>query len=185
MGKIPQNAKCVFKGILFDVYQWQQEMFDGTQNTFEAVRRNNSVQIIAINDKKQIILLEEEQPFIGKFISLPGGVIDNNETPRIAAIRELMEETGMECENITAWKDISFGSKIEWTTYYFIAKKCKKTKEPKLDSGEKINTIFVSFEEFLEKIEDKQFRNKGFSDIMFRIKHTKGELEKFKKELFD
>lgn len=185
MGKMPINAKCVFKGVLFDVYQWEQKMFDGTTKIFEAIKRKNSVQIIAITVDKKIILLEEEQPHIGKFLSLPGGVIDDNETPRVAAIRELIEETGMACENIIPWKEISFGSKIDWTTYYFIAKKCKKNRELKLDVGEKIKLTTILFEEFLQKIEEEEFRNKGFSDIIFRIKNNKGELEKFKKELFD
>ncbi len=32
---IPDHATCVFRGMLFDVYQWQQEMFDGSIETFE------------------------------------------------------------------------------------------------------------------------------------------------------
>lgn len=26
--QIPEDAKLVFKGIMYDVYQWQQKMFD-------------------------------------------------------------------------------------------------------------------------------------------------------------
>lgn len=33
--KIPSTAKRVFKGIIFDVYRWEQEMFDETTSTFE------------------------------------------------------------------------------------------------------------------------------------------------------
>ncbi len=39
--KIPPNAKRVFKGIIFDVYQWQQKMFDGSKETFEMLKRAN------------------------------------------------------------------------------------------------------------------------------------------------
>lgn len=35
---IPSFAKKVFKGIMFDVYQWQQKMFEGKLETFEKMK---------------------------------------------------------------------------------------------------------------------------------------------------
>jgi len=32
--KIPKDAKLVFKGKIFDVYQWQQKVYDGTTVTY-------------------------------------------------------------------------------------------------------------------------------------------------------
>ena len=40
-------------------------------------------------------------------LEIPGGMIDNHETPRIAAGRELFEETGYSYENITKLGNIS------------------------------------------------------------------------------
>lgn len=36
---IPENAKLVFKGKIFDTYQWEQEMYDGSRVTFEKIKR--------------------------------------------------------------------------------------------------------------------------------------------------
>ena len=36
--KVPKQAKRVFKGVIFDVYQWEQEMFDGTKEIFEKLK---------------------------------------------------------------------------------------------------------------------------------------------------
>ena len=36
MKKIPNNAKRVFKGVIFDVYQWEQEVFDGMSKLIPA-----------------------------------------------------------------------------------------------------------------------------------------------------
>jgi len=58
---IPENAEQVFKGQIFDVYHWRQEMFDGSTETFEMLKRPDTIKIIAIKDKK-IVILEEEQP---------------------------------------------------------------------------------------------------------------------------
>ncbi|MFO0971471.1 MAG: hypothetical protein U0520_03950, partial [Candidatus Saccharimonadales bacterium] len=60
---IPQDAKKVFDGVIFDVFQWQQQMFDGTTETFEMLRRPDTVQVICIDEGK-VLVLEEEQPHI-------------------------------------------------------------------------------------------------------------------------
>jgi ADP-ribose pyrophosphatase len=185
MVRIPDNAKKVFQGILFDVYHWKQKMFDGSFETFEAVKRKPSVQIIAITPEKKVILLREEQPHSGSFITVPGGQVERDETPDEACRKELLEELGMESSDVTLWYEQSLGSKIEWRAYYYIAKNCTRVRAPELESGERIESYEVGFDEFLEEIDKREFRNKGFSDRIFRIKHTKGELEKFKKLLFD
>lgn len=35
---IPDHAKCVFKGVIFDVYQWEQKLYNGTTTTFEKLK---------------------------------------------------------------------------------------------------------------------------------------------------
>ena len=52
--KIPKNAKCVFTGIVYDVYQWEETNFDGSPATFEAVKRHDSVQVIPTDGKHVI-----------------------------------------------------------------------------------------------------------------------------------
>jgi ADP-ribose pyrophosphatase len=60
--RIPDNATLVFKGKTFDVYQWEQEMFDGRKKTWERLKRNHSVDIIAVSPENEIYILEEQQP---------------------------------------------------------------------------------------------------------------------------
>lgn len=67
--KIPLNARRVFKGIIFDVYQWEQKMFDGSFKTFEMLKRLNTVEIIAIQNNK-ILLSKQSQPNKENFYSL-------------------------------------------------------------------------------------------------------------------
>jgi hypothetical protein len=60
--QIPENAKRVFEGKTFDVYQWEQEMFDGKTKIFERLQRNHSVDVIAVSAEGKIYILEERQP---------------------------------------------------------------------------------------------------------------------------
>ena len=46
---IPENAKKVFTGQVFDVYQWEQEMFDGSKATFECKSLNDAVNFILMH----------------------------------------------------------------------------------------------------------------------------------------
>ena len=101
--KLPENAKCVYKGKLFDIYNWEQEMFDGSFETFEAVKRCDSVQVIAVTPNKKLIITKEAQPYVGNFLSIPGGRVDKGEGHEEAAKRELIEETGIKSKKLIFW----------------------------------------------------------------------------------
>lgn len=36
--RIPTHAQCVFSGVRSEIYQWDQEMYDGSFRTFEMLR---------------------------------------------------------------------------------------------------------------------------------------------------
>lgn len=179
---LPKKSERVFRGILFDVYHWKQKQFDGSYKTFEAVKKKPDVQIIVtVGDK--LLLMKEEQPFVGKFIGLPGGIMESK-NPRKDVLRELLEETGMKPKQLEFWKKTNMSSKIQWESHYYFARDCSKVTEPHLDKGEKISLLWVSFEEFVEISSAESFRNKTFSDYMFRLKHNPKKLDEFKKLVF-
>lgn len=147
---IPENAECKFRGKLFDVYQWPQEMFDGSVSTFEMLKRQDTVTTIAIRDNK-IIITHQRQPRQDWFFDYPGGRHDNPaETELEAAKRELREETGLSFQN---WKLINVTqpfSKIDWLIYTFLATDFIKQESQKLDAGEEIEVMEVTFDELRE-----------------------------------
>src|SRR3990167_10917443 len=91
---IPKNAKKVFTGVIYDVYQWQQELFDGSKTIFEMLRRPDTVTVIPVIDEK-ILTIEDHQPHTGSKMSFPGGRVDPDDQSTLeAAQRETEEETG-------------------------------------------------------------------------------------------
>lgn len=183
--KIPEKAKLVFKGVLFNIYQWQQKMYDGNYRIFEMGKLISPTQIYATTPENKIILLEEKQPPNKHFFGVPGGGIDEGEIDTLeAAKRELLEETGMVAEEWIKYEEVELLSKLEYCTYYYIAKKCKKIQEPNPGTGEKIKLFKLEFEEFYEKTQDEKFRNKYISNKLFKLKHT-NKLKEFKELLFD
>jgi ADP-ribose pyrophosphatase len=101
--KIPPNAKKVFTGIISDIYQWEQELFDGTTTTFERIRFKDGAFVIATVGEK-VIITHQEQPAHTPFIGLPGGGFDTyDEDPLECAKRELLEETGYVSDHWEPW----------------------------------------------------------------------------------
>lgn len=169
--KIPDNAKCVFKGVLHEVWQWEQEQFDGSFKTFECLRRRDGLTIVAITEDKKFIINYEEHPGYPPFITFPGGNIEEGQTQEQGAQRELLEETGYESDNWELWfrNDILSYRCMEWNNNIFIARDCVKIQEPIFDPGEKIATHFLNYEEFLQVTQDKRFRNKEVTEIVRKI----------------
>ncbi len=174
---IPPNATKVFKGKIFDVYQWEQEMYDGTKQTFEKLKRPDTVVVFAVMDDGKIMLTEQEQPGKAPFIGAAGGRMDEGEDVLTAAKRELLEETGYEASEFILWKAQHPTSKIDWVVYFFIAKGLKKVSDQNLDAGEKIKLKFVDFEE-LPKI----VASDNFSEKEIIVDFLNAELDANKKE---
>lgn len=156
--KFPTNANKVFEGVIYDVYQWPQELYDGTTVTYERVNRQNTVSVLGVTPNKQILLIEEEQPHRPKHISLMAGKIDPGETPQEAARRELLEETGYQAEKLEEWFEYEPDLNTDWTVYVFIARNIKKVAEQNLEGGEKITPKLMSFDEFIEFASTDNFK---------------------------
>lgn len=157
---LPDNAKLVFKGEIFRIFQWEQELYDGSIATFERAVRPDTVEIIAITEGK-IIITEQEQPHKEPFISLPGGRVDPREDIAVAAARELLEETGYVSEKIQLWKEFIDTGAVIWPVHIFIAPNCQKIHDGMPDTGEKIKMKLISFQELLLLSEERRFRSKG------------------------
>ena len=172
---IPEEASCVFKGEIFDVYQWEQKMFDDSFETFEMLKRTDTVKVIAIKDNK-IVICEEQQPHTKVFFDVPSGRHDvEGESELDAAKRELLEETGMTFAN---WKLIAIEqphTKIDWFVYVFLATDFSGQVEQNLDAGEKITIHLKSFEETVELAKDPRNRYIPI-DILDKAKSIEGLL---------
>ncbi len=178
---IPKNAQRVFKGKIFDVYQWEQKLFDGTSTTFEGIKRMDTVNVIPVTPDHKIVLAEQQQPGISNFIGVLGGRIDEGETPLDAAKRELLEEAGMEAQKYVLWEAEQLLDKIDWAIYTFIAKGSKKISEQSFEAGEKIKLLYVTFDEFIDLVTKENCRDMEIALKIFRVSKNPPKLEKLRK----
>ena len=180
--KLPKQAKKVFTGEIFDIYQWPQKIYNGKIVNFEMTKRPDTVQIIAVKNKK-ILLAYEEQPNTKCGFSLFGGRVDKGESPLNAAKRELKEEAGAIAKKWSKLYSYQPVSKIDWEITYFIAHNCELKYPQNLDGGEKIKIMEVSFEEFF-RIQTNEFRGFWLSYYLLYLKENK-KLNEFKKFLLE
>lgn len=181
--KLPPQAKKVFQGKIFSVYQWEQQLYDGTRSTFEMLKRPGTIQIIPTAEDK-LFLSYEEQPTKPKTYTLLGGRMEPDEDPLVTAKRELLEETGMESNDWELLKTYEYEGKIEWPMYLYTARNCKKVSEQHLDPGEKIEVKKVTFPEFVTITSSKDFWNQLFANDILRMRLDRKKLDEFKKKLF-
>lgn len=145
---VPTEAKRVFKGEIFEVFQWPQKLFDGSTATFEMLRRPDTVCILATSEDHKIVACDERQPGgIVRKNHLPVGRVDpEDESVLAAAKRELVEETGMEFSRWDLIEIVQPDAKIEWFVYTFLARGLVRKSAPHLDPGEEIEVKMLPYE---------------------------------------
>lgn len=114
--------------------------------------------VVVVTEDEKIVLVKQYRQALGAVtIELPGGIIEKNETPQQAVIRETREETGYEIKEIEFLYDISPNPATNSNrAYFFLAKNAKLTQVAKFDSFEDLDIITLSKEEIKKLLLEHQ-----------------------------
>ncbi len=146
-------SKTVFKGKILTLELDEVELPDGKTAYRECVRHSGGSAVLFVKDNK-VLLVKQFRYVYGKPIyEIPAGKLNDGEDAKIAAARELEEETGYKAE-LSHLLDIypTPGYTDEIIHIYF-ADKYKITGQ-KLDEGEFLNYCFIDIETVLKMIEN-------------------------------
>ncbi len=137
--KRSDSASLVLKWVLFDVWQRDQEMYDGSTKKFEVLKRKDTVIIVPVLNNGELLFIQEEQPGMKPMLRTIGWRVEEGESPEEAVRRELLEETGYTAQELRlrdAWQPLN---KTDWAIYLFVAHWLSHTGESHEDWGEKIS----------------------------------------------
>ncbi len=95
----PVSSDHVFDGRLLQVYVDEVQLPDGSNSTRDWIKHPGASAVVPVFEDGTIMLLKQfRYPPRKIFIEVPAGKLDSGEPPIITAKRELLEETGVECE---------------------------------------------------------------------------------------
>jgi 8-oxo-dGTP pyrophosphatase MutT (NUDIX family) len=74
---------------------------DGRAHDFYVIEATDWINVIPLTDDGRVVLIEQYRHGTGEVsLEIPGGMVDEGESPRDAAARELLEETGYEAGEV-------------------------------------------------------------------------------------
>lgn len=149
------------------------------------IRKNNKEAVLIIartQDDKYLIVIQNRINGITS-IEFPSGYIEENESIKLAANRELKEETGYISNDIyvldSYYTQLGIDSGI---VNIVLANNCVKVSDQKLDDSEYINYMEVTFEELKELIRLNYIKSVGNKLAFYELLSTKEEINVKKKK---
>ncbi len=153
--EIKKSSKEVYNGRIMNVVVDEVICPDGGTSIREVVRKTPAVVVLPILDDGNIILERQfRYPYDEIIIELPAGKVDENEEWLIAARRELLEETGYDCNKIEylgkIYPTVGFCDEV---IHMYIATSLIK-KEQHLDEHEFVELFTCSIDDAIKMIEN-------------------------------
>ena len=95
------DSNEIFSGKVFDVHLDKAELENGDIVSRELILHPGGVCVVALTDQNEVLMVKQfRYPFQTQLIEVPAGKLEKGEDHRNAALRELKEETGAECESL-------------------------------------------------------------------------------------
>ena len=131
-------------------------MPDGQIADFYVKEEVNACCILALNDKNEVILVEQFRPGPNKILlELPGGSVERGHTPLEAIGEELISETGYDGD-IEFVVECQMEGYAQRKKYCYVALNCKRVANQKLESREFIEVKLMNLAKFREHLKSGQ-----------------------------
>jgi 8-oxo-dGTP pyrophosphatase MutT (NUDIX family) len=112
------------------------------------------VNIIPLTSDRRVVMVRQYRHGSGGVtLEIPGGLVDPGDTPKSAAARELLEETGYQAEEVVKI-GVSNPNPAVFNNrcYTFVARNVMKVRDPMPDQTEDIETVLIPLTDIPELI---------------------------------
>ena len=117
----------------------------GSEHSFFVIEANDWMNVIPITEDGRIVLVRQYRHGTEEIsLEIPGGIVDDGESPIAAARRELLEETGYEAAEIVEIGVVAPNPAIQNNRCHsFLAKNVRRVRKQTLDLTEEIAVDLV------------------------------------------
>lgn len=153
--EIPLTEDVMWSGCIFNVNRLRVELPDGRQALRDVVRHPGAVAIVALTDDGRICLVRQYRTSLSRVtVEIPAGKLDPGEDPLTCAKRELLEETGMEAEQMAFLTTIATSDGFTDELIHIYMATGLNFAESDPDSDEFINVDLVPLSELIDAVLD-------------------------------
>jgi len=117
----------------------------GTKHDFYIIESRDWINIIPLTDDDQVVMIRQYRHGSREVtLEIPGGLVDSGDTPKKAAVRELLEETGYQAKKWTKIGVVNPNPALfNNRCYTFLAQDIKKVADSTPDQTEDIETVLI------------------------------------------
>jgi ADP-ribose pyrophosphatase len=166
------SSKIAYRSLWMVVFEDQVKKSDGMIGMFNRVDVRNSSIIIPLFKDGSILMVENYRHGARtNLLELPGGLIDADEEPQVAAKRELLEETGYQCSTIKYinWT-YTWPGRTTQKNFVFLAKGLKKIRKPNLEEFEYSKIRKLTRETIIQEIKSGNIKSSiSISAILYTL----------------
>jgi len=119
----------------------------------------NIATVVPFTADGRFVICEQYRYAVGKnMYQFPAGGVNQDETPEVAARREMREETGYTSDDLTSLgKSAAYPTKMSGYHYLFLAQNAQPHGQKITDENEPTHTLLVAPRELMQLIDSGEF----------------------------
>jgi ADP-ribose diphosphatase len=169
------NSEIVYQGPVFGVRRDEVLEPGGVQTTREVITHPGSVVVLPVLPDKRIVLIRQYRHATRQFLwELVAGRIDEGETVKAAAARELLEETGYRAKRFTVFLDVFPTPGFLEERMYILRAEGLTEGEAEPEEDEKIEAKAYTVKELKQMIHKGKLRDaKSIAGILYYLTYIR------------
>lgn len=127
----------------------------GTEHDFHIIESEDWINVVPLIADHHVVMIRQYRHGSRKVtLEIPGGLVDPGDTPEKAAVRELLEETGYQAEELVQIGVVNPNPALfNNRCHTYAARNVKKIRDPMPDQAEDIEVVLIPLSDIPELIQ--------------------------------